>query len=209
MHPYSHDSSRTRTLILFLAVAAILLAWGLGRVLRGLDVTPPWWLDTPAVVGLYGILWQLYDRRLWRLRVGDQTLSGIPDYNGAWGGWVHSSHDGAKRYAARLTIRQTSSRILVELRTDGSRSVSHMAMLCAGPGSAEGLQYIYANWPIHVPLPATTTPQPDHPAVLAMHPHQGVSRLLLRPDGTLEGDYQTDRHRGTHGTLSFGEKVAP
>jgi hypothetical protein len=37
---------------------------------------------------------------------------------------------------------------------------------------------------------------------------EGVSRLLLGPDGTIEGDYQTDRHRGTYGTLSFKESVA-
>lgn len=207
MHPYSNDSSRTRIMMLLLAVAAILLTWGLGSVLRSLDVTPPWWLDMPAVVGFYGMLWQLYDRTLWRLRVGDQTLSGIPDYNGAWGGWVHSSHDGATRYAAQLTIRQTSTRILVELRTDSSKSVSHMAMLCAGPGSTQGLQYTYANRPRHVPEP--TSAAPDRPSLLAMHPHEGTSRLLLNPDGTLTGDYQNDRHRGTHGTLSFKERAAP
>jgi len=211
MHPYSNDSSRMRTVLLLLAVAAILLAWGLGRTLRSLDITPPWWLDTPAVVGIYGILWHLYDRLLWRLPIGGQTLSGIPDYNGTWAGWIHSSHDSAKPYAARLTIRQTSSRVLIELRTEQSRSVSHMAMLCAGPGS-EGLQYLYTNKPRHVPVLEPVEPRPDRPrgSLLAMTPHEGVSRLLLSKDRcTLEGDYQNDRHRQTYGTLSFSERVAP
>jgi hypothetical protein len=208
MHPYSNDSNRPRTTALLLAVAAILLAWAAGSLLRGLEVIPPWWLDMPAVVGFYGILWRLYDRTLWRLRIGDQTLSGIPDYSGTWTGQVHSSHDGTTMHPARLTIRQTASRILVELRTNQSRSASHTAMLCAGPGSAQGLQYIYVNRPRSVPAAVPAAPRPDRPAPLAMHPHEGVSRLLLCPDGTLEGEYQNDRHRGTHGTLSFDRRVA-
>ena len=216
MHPYSNDAARTRTVMLTLAITAILLAWGLGRVLRCLDVTPPWWLDTPAVAGFYGIVWRIYDRSLWCLQVGNQTLSGIPNYGGAWTGWVHSSHDSVTMYAARLTIRQTSSRILIELHTDRSRSVSHMAMVCAGPGSAHGLQYIYANWPRHVPTPAPDVEtvrlliDGQHqvpPGSSALHPHEGVSRLVLSRDGTMEGDYQTDRHRGTYGTLCFETRV--
>jgi hypothetical protein len=211
VHPYSNDSSRTRTVLLVLAVAAVLLAWGLGRTLRSWEITPPWWLDTPAVVGFYGILWQLYDRLLWRARIGSQTLSGIPDYSGSWGGCVHSSYGGTAVYAARLTIRQTSSRILIELRTDRSRSVSQMAMLCAGPGSEQGLQYLYTNRPRHVPTPEPAGPPHDRPhaIVLAMTPHEGVARLLLGDDGsTLQGDYQNDRHRQTYGTLSFSGRTA-
>lgn len=210
MHPYSNDTSRIRTLLLALVVAAILLAWGLGRVMATAHITTPWWLDTPAVVGFYGILWQLYDRWLWRLRIGSRTLSGIPNYNGSWTGSIRSSHDSARSYPARLTIRQTASRVLVELHTERSRSVSQMAMLCAGSGSEHGLVYLYTNKPRHIP-------EPEHPDVqaagprtnmLAMTPHEGISRLLLAEDRTtLDGDYQNDRHRQTYGTLSFKEKV--
>lgn len=208
MHPYSNDSNRTRIVLLALAVVAILLAWGLGRGLRGLAVTPPWWLDTPAVVGFYGILWRVYDRWLWRLRVGGQTLSGIPDYTGTWTGWINSSFGGVEPYIAQLSIRQTSTRMLIELRTDRSRSVSQMAMLCAGPGSEQGLQYLYTNKPRHVPVPAPIGTQPA--ALQAMTPHEGVCRLLLSDDGsTLEGDYQNDRHRQTYGTLSFRRRATP
>jgi SMODS-associating 2TM, beta-strand rich effector domain len=206
MHPYSNDSSRTRTVMLVLAITAILLAWILGHLLGDLDVTPPWWLDTPAVVGFYGILWHVYDRFVWRICVGRQTLSGIPNYNGTWAGFVRSSHGGSTTYVARLSIRQTSTRIVVALSTDQSRSWSHTAMLCGGLGSGQGLQYIYANWPRNVQVPAPAAPQSYQPT-MAMYPHEGVSRLLLRPDGTIDGDYQTDRHRGTHGTLSFKERV--
>lgn len=203
MHPYSTDSTRLRTVLLGLAVAAILLAWGLGRALQSLAIEPPWWLDTPAVAGFYGILWQLYDRCLWHLPAGRATLSGIPDYRGTWIGRVHSSFDTTKVYPATLTIRQTSSRILVELATETSRSVSHMAMLCGAAGSEEGLQYLYTNRPRGEP------PAPAGAAVRAMTIHEGVCRLLLSEDrSTVDGDYQNDRHRQTYGTLKLRREAA-
>ncbi|MGI5238821.1 hypothetical protein [Dactylosporangium sp. CA-139066] len=211
MHPYSHDASRTRSAYLLLAVVAILLAWALGSGLHAIRVSPPWWLDTPAVVGMYGLLWKWYDRVLWRVRVGGQTLSGIPDYGGSWNGSVHSSHEGGMTFPAHLTIHQTSSRLLVELQTELSGSMSHVAMLCGRPGRDRGLQYVYANWPRHVPPDASAQPSPppsQRAVPLAMHAHEGVARLLLRADGTLDGDYQNDRHRGTYGTLSFDERVS-
>ncbi|BFU45634.1 hypothetical protein [Krasilnikovia sp. MM14-A1004] len=200
VHPYSHDSGRTRIVLLALAAGSILLAWGLGRALDALDVEPPWWLDTPAVVGFYGILWQLYDRLLWRLPIGPRTLSGIADYRGIWDGHLHSSYNGGTEVEASLTIRQTSSRILVEMGRGQSGSFSRMAMLCGEPGSERGLQYLYTNRPHNEPR----EPEAGGVGVIAMTIHEGVSRLLLSEDGTtLTGDYQNDRHRQTYGTMSF------
>lgn len=191
-------------MVLFtLAVASILLAWGLGRALDGLKLDPPWWLDTPAVLGFYGILWQLHDRVLWRLPVGTRTLSGIADYRGTWDGHLHSSYNADIEYAASLTIRQTSSRILVEMERGQSRSTSRMAMLCAEPGSEQGLQYLYTNRPYNEPQ----APAAGGRTVVAMTIHEGVSRLLLSEDGTtLTGDYQNDRHRQTYGTMTFARR---
>jgi hypothetical protein len=205
MHPYSTDSVRTRTVLLGLAVAAVLLAWGLGRTFDALGADPPWWLDTPAVAGFYGLLWQLYDRVLWRLPIGGQTLSGIPDYRGSWTGHIHSSYDSSASYEAELTIRQTSSRILVELATERSRSVSHMAMLCAEPGSEQGLQYLYTNRPFNRP---PEPPGDNGRTLLAMTIHEGVSRIRMAAGGVIHGDYQNDRHRKTYGQLTFPERTA-
>jgi hypothetical protein len=190
MHPYSTDVNRLRLVLLVLAVGAILLAWGLGHTLSALQLTAPWWLDTPAVLGFYGGLWQLYDRVLWQLGPVDRTLSGVPNLRGTWRGTLTSSFD-EQTYDATLVVRQTSSRILIELRTGASRSHSYLAGVSAAPGPDEGLRYLYRN-------------VPDEGATHTMNAHGGSARLQFS-DGvdTLSGGYQSDRFRGTHGTLRF------
>jgi hypothetical protein len=194
LHPYSTDSARQRTVPLVLAVAAILLAWALGRVLDLLDTSAPWWLDTPAVVGFYGLLWQAHDRWLWRVRIGGGTVSGVPDFSGTWKATIDSSYNPEALYFGTLTIHQTASRILVEYRGDLSRSYSRIAMIKIDPGAGRGLQYVYDN-------------QPSERAPETMKPHQGTAYLELVDAGrALRGGYSTDRKRGTTGTMRFTRK---
>jgi hypothetical protein len=176
--------------MLVLAVGAILLAWSLGHTLLALDLAAPWWLDTPAVLGFYGLLWQLYDRLLWRVGPRDRPLGGVPNFRGTWEGTLHSSYR-ADPYGATLIVRQTASRMLVEFKTDNSCSHSYLAGASAAPGVANGLHYLYLN-------------HPAESADMAMHPHGGVGRLQFYNGTTeLRGGYQTDRFRGNHGTLQF------
>jgi hypothetical protein len=101
MHAYSTDNDRTRAVFLILAVLAILGAWLLSRSLDALSLIPPWWLDTPAVLGLYGLLWKGYDRFAWRWRLGVLSLTDIPDLAGTWAGSLVSTRDGARRFPLR------------------------------------------------------------------------------------------------------------
>lgn len=191
MHPYStDDGSRIRIVLLILAVGAIFLAWGLGQALLALNLSSPWWLDTPAVLGFYGLLWQLYDRLIWRIGPRDRPLGGVPNFAGTWEGKLRSSYDG-QDYNATLVVRQTASRMLVEFRTVSSRSHSYLAGASGAPGVGNGLHYLYLN-------------QPAEGAHTAMYPHGGVGRLQFH-NGTIElrGGYQTDRFRGTHGELEL------
>jgi hypothetical protein len=196
VHPYSTDSTRQRTVLLVIAVAAILLAWALGRVLDLLDTSAPWWLDTPAVVGFYGLLWQAYDRWLWRVRIGDGTLSGVPDFSGTWEGRLISSYTPDTPYRATVTIHQSASHLVVELRTDSSRSYSHLAMIRISPGPGHGLRYVYDN-------------QPGELAVEGMKRHGGTAHLEIHDDGrVLKGGYSTDRDRATTGEMIFTRQGA-
>jgi hypothetical protein len=178
-----------------MGVASILLAWLLGRLFELLDTTPPWWLDTPAVVGFYTMLWQVYDRLLWRAGAAGRTVSGVPDISGTWSGKVQSSFRPGNPYPATLSIRQTSSRILIELTTDRSQSHSRLAMICAAPGPDQGLHYVYEN-------------QPD--PLTGICRHGGSATLRQSPDGrTLTGYYFTDPDRSTRGTLHFTRAEDP
>jgi SMODS-associating 2TM, beta-strand rich effector domain len=177
--------------MLLLAVVAILLAYLLNRSLAALRVTPPWWLDTPAVLGFYGLCWRLYDERLWRLGPVTHTLSGVPNLAGYWTGTILSSHPGQGPVPASLVVHQTSSRLLIELETGTSKSRSTMAALNSEPGVSNGLRYAFAN------MPRTLTEQ-------TMLPHGGMVQLTLSADGSyLSGDYETDRFRNTSGRLEF------
>jgi SMODS-associating 2TM, beta-strand rich effector domain len=191
MHAYSTDSDRSRIAYLLLAVLAVLGAWLLSRLFDALNVTPPWWLDTPSVLGFYGLLWKGYDRFAWRWRVGALGLSDVPNLAGTWTGTIVSARDESTVYPATLTINQSASRMLVSMETTTSRSHSVMAALNCRQGPYQGLHYGYENWPKAL-------------AQSAMAPHSGQAHLRLSADGDrLDGDYETDRHRGNVGKMSF------
>ena len=191
MHPYSTDATRQVRVMLLLAVTAIGLAYLLDRSWTILHVKSPWWLDTPAVLGFYGLCWRLYDEYLWRLGPVTRTLSGVPNLAGQWTGTILSSYRDQEPIEATLMVRQTSSRLLVTLETVTSKSHSTMASLCSAPGPANGLQYAFANTPRSL-------------SKKTMLPHSGVAQLVLSADGSqLTGDYETNRFRATNGRMEF------
>jgi hypothetical protein len=159
MHPFSADNDRARYAYLAIAVAAVMLAYLLGLGLNHLSVVPPWWLDTPAVLGFYGILWKLYDGFIWRMPIGRSNVAGIVNLRGKWNGVVDSDFNGGSPVQATMEIDQTATRIRVSLVTDTSRSESAMAAVRSS-GAFAGLHYNYFNEPR--PLAAQT-----------MHPHRG------------------------------------
>jgi hypothetical protein len=177
-------------MMLPLSVVAILLAYLLDRSWSALHIKPPWWLDMPAALGFYGLCWRLYDEYLWRLGPVTRTLSGVPNLAGVWTGTILSSYR-QEPFSATLTVRQTSSRLLITLETGNSKSYSTMAALTTAPGPASGLHYAYSNMPRPLSTPS-------------MGPHTGTVQLALSADGTqLSGDYGTDRFRGTSGRMDF------
>lgn len=189
MHPYSTDTERAPKIHLLLAVVAILLAWGLGGILTALKSSPPWWLDTPAVIGFFGIVWSLHNHYLWKAGFRGYSLAGIPDLSGRWHGTIESGFSGGTQVECAVTIRQTSTKIAIHLETSGSFSDSIMAALHSNSGHAQGLHYEYLSLPRSLSSPS-------------MHPHKGHVHLNWNDDLTvLEGDYETDHRRGNEGRI--------
>jgi len=92
---------------------------------------------------------------------------------------------------ASLVVHQTSSRLLIELKTETSKSCSTMAARNSEPSASNGLRYAFAN------MPRTLSKK-------TMLPHGGMVQLTLSADGShLSGDYETDRFRNTTGRLEF------
>lgn len=90
MHPYATDSGERRLFPFLMVGLSILLAFVLHRAMGAVGVTLPWWIDAPSVAGFYGLVYTVFDKRLWRLSAAHRLgLVKVPDLNGTWTGTVH------------------------------------------------------------------------------------------------------------------------
>jgi hypothetical protein len=199
MHRYGVEEGATRHVHLYLAIASIAAAFGLRVAFEWANFEPPWWLDTPAVMGFYGFFYQVFDKWLWRTwLIRTVRLSIVPNLGGRWSGTVQSSYDElSKEVDAYVAINQTWTHILIRLRTATSQSTSCVAAIEVLSHGDAVLTYAYSS----VPKPG---------AVATMHSHSGTARLELHTENgrhTLSGDYYTGRDRSSHGAIRLTRAV--
>lgn len=193
MHPYATDSNERRLVPLILAITSLLLAWILNRSLVGLNLTFPWWIDAPSVLGFYGLFYVLFDKHVWQLSLLQRIrLIRVPNLNGDWKGFIASSFDThSTKHDARVNIRQSWTRIQITLETQNSRSNSLTASVITEDQKAIAISFEYVN-------------EPKYDSEAGMQPHKGTSQLVLKPESaTLEGQYYTGRGRQNFGVLSL------
>jgi hypothetical protein len=190
MHGYSTDSDERRVIPLFLASAAIALAWLSSRFLAVMHLSLPWWIDAPSSMAYYGLLYVLFDRKLWRNRfVRKFGLVRVPNLTGRWRGYLVTSFDGhMKRHPLVLNIFQSWTQIVVYLTTETSMSRSCTAVLQVDDPDGLALVYQYQNQPL---ANATRT----------MHMHFGTAMLRMSNEDNLIGDYYAGRDRRTFGRI--------
>ena len=196
MHPYTTDCDKARFIHLALVVLSIGFAFSL-KSLQALGILQvPWWIDTPSVLGFYGLFYKLFDKYLWRIPLLRKFgLLKIPNLNGAWKGYVTSSFDEhSTKHEATLEINQTWRKLGIQFKTGSSVSNSLSASILTEKLNEVVLSYEYLN-------------EPRSNAKYTMHMHRGTAWLILKNDGkTLEGEYYTGRGRQTHGAVSFERK---
>ncbi len=189
MHQYTTDIEKTGV-YKWIAFISVFLAWVLSYLLKLIQIEILWIVDAPSVVGFYGILYKLFDTRLWRWKV----FNNIPDLSGQWQGKVSSTHDKFNNeHPASIIIKQTWSHISIILTTENSRSESCVLTISTKTPDGAKIHYAYEN-------------KPRHNAVSTMKRHDGTANLILKEkDGKLilEGDYYTGRDRKNHGILHF------
>lgn len=192
MHAYATDSKERETIPIWLAAAAVALTLALNSILKALAFEIPWWVDSPSVMGFYGLLYQWFDRYLWTQKIGPMAFSSIPDLRGTWRGIIHSSYGGGTDVPdIILYVRQTWTGINVRLETGNSSSFSIMAAVNTQESSEPSLKYEYMN-------------EPQALSDQTMQAHRGTANLKLSPDGlSLYGDYFTGRGRQSLGTMEF------
>lgn len=189
MHPFSIDTDERRRVPFVLATTAIVIAYGTWWILQALEVELPWWFGPPSLLGLYGALYALLERSLWRMQWVRTALQvRTPDLSGTWSGAITPASDNLAPTPARVTIHQSWTRISVRLETDGSRSTSTIGGITVAQNANPELVYEYRN-------------EPRAQADQAMHAHRGLSRLEQIDRNTLDGDYFTGRDRNTFGSV--------
>ncbi|AFZ25690.1 hypothetical protein Cylst_3553 [Cylindrospermum stagnale PCC 7417] len=196
MHTYATDAKDRELIPLWLAAAAVAATLLLNYVLKVLNLQVPWWVDAPSVMGFYGLFYQLFDEFLWRQKIGILGFSEIPNLRGTWVGVIKSSYQGGTEFpGVILNVRQTWSKISVQLETEKSKSKSIMAAVCTESAPEPGLKYEYSN----DPNPFNTQ---------GMNTHKGIVNLVLSSDKkTLKGNYFTSQTRQTYGEMVF-ERVS-
>jgi len=152
--------------------------------------------EPPTLVILIVLLLWLYVAYLWKCPVLN-LIHGVPNINGRYTGSIQSSYDPEKNYKCVLEVRQTLTRVEINLFTERSSSWSVIANIVVNEHGNWALAYIYTNMPKTIEV-----------ADSDMRCHRGFATLEIFEDRVkLEGEYfNHSRERSTHGTISCKRK---
>jgi hypothetical protein len=188
MHGYASDNFFRGPKVYF---AFGVLAIAAATALRALTALPllAGRLDAAALSAgvIYGVLIFLYECWGWR------WLSTLKNVNGTWVGTITTSHNGGTSVRCVMRVRQTWTRMSIELETEQSRSRTTMSALYEEQPGDVGLKYEYVS-------------EPRNLAVSTMQTHRGVCMLAVTSglnDSRLDGDYFTGRGRETRGEIKL------
>jgi len=193
MHIYASDNRSRQFVYLYLAICAILCAWLLQKSIQATGRVIPWWIETPSVMGFYGLLWKWFDRSLWKTSLAHRLrLVSVPNLGGQWTAHAEYVLDGTPgETAGTARIKQTWTRMSIAIDWERSRSYSIAAIVQPSPAQRIEVIYQYVN-------------EPDVGAVDTMNIHRGTGWLTHDPEsGVLAGEYFSGRGRQQFGKLTL------
>ena len=189
MHPYATDSEERAQIPLWIAGAAIGLAWVVSLIVGTTHL--PFWVEVPGTGALYGGLYGLFKQWGWRQKLFQRLhVVRVPDLRGDWHGTVSSSFDqNAETHAVKVKIAQNWTHIFITLSSNLSDSKS----LVASVETRDDVVLSYQYW---------NTPKPH--AAATLHAHRGTAVLKLSANGKhLSGEYYSGRDRLNYGALEL------
>jgi hypothetical protein len=191
MHAYATDSNERQTIPLIIAAVSVASAWLLNRALFLTGIAVPWWVDSPSVMGFYGVWYSIFEKWLWRTTLSRKLgLVRVPDLNGTWKGTASSSYDDfSTPHQVTGRIQQHWSRVSVTLESAESKSESRTATIMTEASGETLLSYEYWN-------------EPKAHATATLQPTRGTACLNVTKNH-LEGQYYTGRGRQNYGNLSL------
>ena len=189
MHPYATNSNERQAIPLYIAGFAFFVAWGISTLMGKFQSQPPFWLEVSGTAGLYGLGYELFKHRLWRIKLS-RWLCRVrtPNIDGKWQGVVRTSFDQhAEQHSVSVEICQNWTEVSIRLKSGHSHSRSLIGAITVDDENV--LTYEYLN-------------EPSPGAVNTMHTHRGTARLRISDDRTrLEGEYYSGRDRQNQGVL--------
>lgn len=191
MHPYSTDSNERTNVILLISALAIAGALGFNGLIQKMDWSVPWYFESPSPLLLFGLLYFLFDRFLWKWRIFKwMGLVNVPNLNGVWHCVTKSSYDNFQsEHNATIQFKQRWSSLQVNLKNDSSSSCSNSGAILVERPEGVVITYQYLNEPL---------PQ----SVESMQIHYGTARLVVAEDNaSMEGSYYSGRGRLNYGTI--------
>ena len=193
MHPYATDSSERKSIPKLITVLSIIVALGFDRLQTHTAFNVPWWLDSPAVLGFYGMFYCIFNKWLWKYSIFHKIgLVKLPNLNGSWEGYGISSFDEhSEKYDATFTIKQNWNRISIIGKFEKSKSYSLTASIIVDDQPETTLSYEYRN-------------EPFSSAAETMEIHRGFNSLTLNPNGQeMSGTYYSGRGRQNFGEIKL------
>ncbi|MFK4964807.1 Cap15 family cyclic dinucleotide receptor domain-containing protein [Lactococcus garvieae] len=143
--------------------------------------------DTLGLAGtaatLDWILWGIFREKLWKLKILHSWLVLIPNLGGKWHGtlrWKDATTNEFHKKEVLLLIKQTLTRITLDMKTDEMKSKSSSASIFYdGHRNEVGVEYTYESTP-------ETLIRERNPI------HYGTTHLEYK-NGELVGEYWTSR----------------
>lgn len=190
----NNDNYRQFTyFILVLIAISVVISYGISVLLKQYQISIPFYVDLPvSTIGVYSILFWIFNNYLWKLRLF--RAMGIviaDDLNGKWEGVAKSSYDNFKsNIKTEIEIEQTATKIKICGTFKESRSVSiHENFSRSEIDNKVALFYFFRN-------------EPNYDATETMSIHEGSTKLIYdKQKDTLAGYYYSGRDRNNHGTI--------
>jgi len=192
MHPYQIEAEVRSKIFIIAVLFSIMAARLLHLLIEYIPFSIPWWVETPSVLGFFGLFVLAFDRSFWKTKfIQSIDWLYIPNLNGIWETEILSSYKNFDELlTARVNVRQSASQISISLETEESISYSVSAILMKTDKLHQfELTYNYIN-------------KPKADSISTMNMHQGTVWLQISSDcKKLDGEYYSGRGRQNFGRL--------
>ena len=190
--------------ILFLILGISAVIWFLIAYYKNIDMSnfQEYIKILPQVVTIDLVLYSIFTKWLWKLKIFQYWLVPFPDLQGTWEGFIFSNWenpDGTgkiKRIPAILTIKQSFSSISCKVKTSESTSFSY----------AEGFKIDEERQVRQLVYSYTNKPKLSLSERSAVHEGTIILDIILEREKKLKGEYWTSRKTTGEVVFKFREK---